>query len=238
MVLDCANRRGVPAGPELFKSLGAAWWRSITRPDGGTSITECGSLHPEKLQQRAIASRIPSPSTRLPLALTKSAPRSASRQSTPARARPKLPLLQFLPDASRNRTPLLNFCSPFGRVIDRPTLAPNDLKSSRTQPVRRAVRAIQKPFSFLQSSRPQHSRAQKSRYADPAPDLLPATELRPARFSALRISASSFSSISSGISCRSAKFYSIVVDRDCAKRKSRFPPKISRAAPGTPRPAL
>jgi len=57
MVLDCANGAAYRLGPELFKSLGASVVAINNTPDGRNINTECGSLHPEKLQQRVISER-------------------------------------------------------------------------------------------------------------------------------------------------------------------------------------
>jgi phosphoglucosamine mutase len=55
IVLDCANGAAYRLGPELFKSLGANVVAINNTPDGRNINTGCGSLHPEKLQQRVIA---------------------------------------------------------------------------------------------------------------------------------------------------------------------------------------
>jgi phosphoglucosamine mutase len=55
IVLDCANGAAFRLGPELFHSLGANVVAINVMPDGKNINTDCGSLHPEKLQQRVIA---------------------------------------------------------------------------------------------------------------------------------------------------------------------------------------
>src|SRR5580692_9993707 len=55
IVLDCANGAAFRLGPELFHSLGANVVAINVTPDGKNINTDCGSLHPEKLQQRVIA---------------------------------------------------------------------------------------------------------------------------------------------------------------------------------------
>lgn len=57
IVLDCANGAAYRLGPELFRSLGANVVAINVTPDGKNINTDCGSLHPEKLQQRVIEER-------------------------------------------------------------------------------------------------------------------------------------------------------------------------------------
>jgi len=55
IVLDCANGAAFKLGPELFHSLGANVVAINVTPDGKNINTDCGSLHPDKLQHRVIA---------------------------------------------------------------------------------------------------------------------------------------------------------------------------------------
>jgi phosphoglucosamine mutase len=57
IILDCANGAAYRLGPELFRSLGANVVAINNTPDGRNINTDCGSLHPEKLQQRVLAER-------------------------------------------------------------------------------------------------------------------------------------------------------------------------------------
>jgi phosphoglucosamine mutase len=55
LVLDCANGAAFRLGPELFRSLGADVVAINVAPDGKNINADCGSLHPEKLQERVKA---------------------------------------------------------------------------------------------------------------------------------------------------------------------------------------
>src|SRR5579863_6001357 len=57
IVLDCANGAAYRLGPELFRSLGANVVAINVAPDGKNINTDCGSLHPENMQQRVLAER-------------------------------------------------------------------------------------------------------------------------------------------------------------------------------------
>ncbi|HKT47595.1 MAG TPA: phosphoglucosamine mutase [Candidatus Acidoferrales bacterium] len=57
IVLDCANGAAYKLGPELFRSLGAAVIAMNVAPDGRNINENCGSLHPQGLQQRVVAER-------------------------------------------------------------------------------------------------------------------------------------------------------------------------------------
>ena len=55
IVLDCANGAASVLGPQLFRSLGACVTAINNSPDGRNINTNCGSLHPQALQQRVVA---------------------------------------------------------------------------------------------------------------------------------------------------------------------------------------
>ncbi len=57
LVLDCANGAAFRLGPELFRSLGADVVAINDSPDGRNINANCGSLHPEGLQERVKAER-------------------------------------------------------------------------------------------------------------------------------------------------------------------------------------
>jgi phosphoglucosamine mutase len=57
LVLDCANGAAFRLGPELFRSLGADAVAINDSPDGRNINANCGSLHPEGLQERVKAER-------------------------------------------------------------------------------------------------------------------------------------------------------------------------------------
>src|SRR3984885_10850599 len=50
VVLDCANGAASELGPQLFRSLGAKVTAIHNTPDGRNINKECGSLHPESMQ--------------------------------------------------------------------------------------------------------------------------------------------------------------------------------------------
>ena len=52
IVMDCANGAASSLGPRLFRSLGAEVIAMGNTPDGRNINAGCGSLHPEKMQQR------------------------------------------------------------------------------------------------------------------------------------------------------------------------------------------
>jgi phosphoglucosamine mutase len=54
VVLDCANGAASKLGPQLFRSLGANVTAINNAPDGRNINRECGSLHPETMQQRVV----------------------------------------------------------------------------------------------------------------------------------------------------------------------------------------
>jgi phosphoglucosamine mutase len=54
IVLDCANGAASALAPQLFKSLGARVTAIHDTPDGRNINRECGSLHPEKMQQAVV----------------------------------------------------------------------------------------------------------------------------------------------------------------------------------------
>jgi len=56
MVLDCANGAASELGPALFRSLGADVVAIHNRPNGRNINDACGSLHPEKLREKVLAS--------------------------------------------------------------------------------------------------------------------------------------------------------------------------------------
>jgi phosphoglucosamine mutase len=51
IVLDCANGAASALAPQLFRSLGANVTAIHSTPDGRNINHECGSLHPEKMEQ-------------------------------------------------------------------------------------------------------------------------------------------------------------------------------------------
>jgi len=55
MVIDCANGAASQLAPQLFTRLGARVVALNDQPDGRNINRDCGSLHPETLQQRVIA---------------------------------------------------------------------------------------------------------------------------------------------------------------------------------------
>lgn len=55
VVLDCANGAASVLGPKLFQALGANVIAINDSPDGRNINTNCGSLHPEALQQRVVS---------------------------------------------------------------------------------------------------------------------------------------------------------------------------------------
>jgi phosphoglucosamine mutase len=55
IVLDCANGAASELAPELFRSLGAEVIAMHNAPNGRNINDGCGSLHPEKLQERVVA---------------------------------------------------------------------------------------------------------------------------------------------------------------------------------------
>jgi phosphoglucosamine mutase len=56
IVLDCGNGAASNLAPELFRSLGAEVVAMNNAPDGRNINAGCGSLHPEKLQERVVSS--------------------------------------------------------------------------------------------------------------------------------------------------------------------------------------
>jgi phosphoglucosamine mutase len=52
IVMDCANGAASSLGPRLFRALGAEVIAMGNTPDGRNINAGCGSLHPEKMQQR------------------------------------------------------------------------------------------------------------------------------------------------------------------------------------------
>jgi phosphoglucosamine mutase len=52
IVMDCANGAASDLAPRLFRSLGAEVIAIGNTPDGKNINADCGSLHPEKMQQR------------------------------------------------------------------------------------------------------------------------------------------------------------------------------------------
>ena len=52
IVLDCANGAASALGPELFRSLGAEVVTICDDPDGKNINADCGSLHPQKMQEK------------------------------------------------------------------------------------------------------------------------------------------------------------------------------------------
>jgi phosphoglucosamine mutase len=57
VVLDCANGAASELGPKLFQSLGAEVIALHNSPNGRNINDGCGSLHPEKLREKVIATR-------------------------------------------------------------------------------------------------------------------------------------------------------------------------------------
>ena len=56
--LDCANGAASGIAPALFEKLGAQVWTLHTAPDGTNINQQCGSLHPESLQQHVLAQKL------------------------------------------------------------------------------------------------------------------------------------------------------------------------------------
>ncbi|MHB8756358.1 MAG: phosphoglucosamine mutase [Candidatus Acidiferrales bacterium] len=56
IVLDCANGAASALAPELFRELGAEVIAISANPDGRNINNHCGSLHPEKMQERTVTS--------------------------------------------------------------------------------------------------------------------------------------------------------------------------------------
>jgi phosphoglucosamine mutase len=56
IVLDCANGAASELAPELFRSLGASVIAIHNTPDGRNINAGCGSLHPEIMRKRVVAS--------------------------------------------------------------------------------------------------------------------------------------------------------------------------------------
>jgi phosphoglucosamine mutase len=54
VVLDCANGAASELGPQLFRSLGAKVIAIHNTPDGRNINKECGSLHPESMQEAVL----------------------------------------------------------------------------------------------------------------------------------------------------------------------------------------
>ncbi|MGB8541333.1 MAG: phosphoglucosamine mutase [Candidatus Acidiferrales bacterium] len=57
IVLDCANGAASNLAPRLFRSLGAEVVAINNTPDGKNINANCGSLHPEGMQERVVESR-------------------------------------------------------------------------------------------------------------------------------------------------------------------------------------
>ncbi|HEX4870237.1 MAG TPA: phosphoglucosamine mutase [Moraxellaceae bacterium] len=57
IVLDCAHGAAYQVGPAVFTELGASVIRMACEPDGLNINRDCGSTHPEKLQQAVIDHR-------------------------------------------------------------------------------------------------------------------------------------------------------------------------------------
>ncbi len=57
IVIDCANGAASKLAPRLFRSLGAEVIAMNDTPDGKNINHNCGSLHPEAMQRRAVAER-------------------------------------------------------------------------------------------------------------------------------------------------------------------------------------
>jgi phosphoglucosamine mutase len=57
LVLDCANGAAYELAPRLFQALGAETVVINAAPNGRNINLDCGSLHPEKLQQQVIAAQ-------------------------------------------------------------------------------------------------------------------------------------------------------------------------------------
>jgi phosphoglucosamine mutase len=54
IVLDCAHGAAYQVGPRVFQELGAEVVAMAAQPDGFNINSQCGSTHPEMLQQRVI----------------------------------------------------------------------------------------------------------------------------------------------------------------------------------------
>ncbi len=57
IVVDCANGASSELAPQLFKALGAELVLINTDPNGRNINLDCGSLHPEKLQQTVVETK-------------------------------------------------------------------------------------------------------------------------------------------------------------------------------------
>jgi phosphoglucosamine mutase len=57
IVLDCANGASYELAPKLFASLGASIVAINVSPNGRNINQDCGSLHPEKLQQKVLVTK-------------------------------------------------------------------------------------------------------------------------------------------------------------------------------------
>ena len=57
IVLDCANGACYKVSPSIFRELGAEVISIGTEPDGYNINYECGSTHPEKVQEEVIKQR-------------------------------------------------------------------------------------------------------------------------------------------------------------------------------------
>ena len=56
--LDCANGAASQIAPALLEKLGAEVWALHTAPNGTNINQQCGSLHPESLQQHVVARKL------------------------------------------------------------------------------------------------------------------------------------------------------------------------------------
>jgi phosphoglucosamine mutase len=54
IVLDCANGAASTLAPQLFRSLGATVIAINDSPDGRNINADCGSLHPQRMQERVV----------------------------------------------------------------------------------------------------------------------------------------------------------------------------------------
>jgi phosphoglucosamine mutase len=54
IVLDCANGAASKLAPQLFRSLGATVAAINDSPDGRNINADCGSLHPQRMQERVV----------------------------------------------------------------------------------------------------------------------------------------------------------------------------------------
>jgi phosphoglucosamine mutase len=57
VVLDCANGATYKLAPEIFKAFGAQTTVLFTQPNGKNINYQCGSLHPEKLQEAILENK-------------------------------------------------------------------------------------------------------------------------------------------------------------------------------------